>query len=193
MKKRYTPSKTFALFVLAAVFMWLSAGQAAAPDVAYEIDAVCAGAGPEYYQIELVPTTNVPGSQRARGYVDVTYDVPNVSTISVTPDGSYAQRLELSVSEMNVKREGELVAWVASPNLDSIEAIGRLDEDLTISGRVSFNKFLVILTLEPNGEELGEKWRGPIVMRGMSRSGMMHTMIGHGPLEEEPCASYGFQ
>ena len=36
-------------------------------------------------------------------------------------------------------------------------------------------------------------WTGPIVIRGMSRSGMMHTMAGHGPFEEENCAAYGYE
>jgi hypothetical protein len=30
-------------------------------------------------------------------------------------------------------------------------------------------------------------------MRGMSRSGRMHTLAGHGPFEAEPCAKYGFR
>jgi hypothetical protein len=29
-------------------------------------------------------------------------------------------------------------------------------------------------------------------MRGMSRSGMMHTMAGHGPFQQENCARYGY-
>jgi hypothetical protein len=35
-------------------------------------------------------------------------------------------------------------------------------------------------------------WTGPIVFRGMSRSGMMHTMVGHGALQMENCSSYGY-
>ena len=37
-----------------------------------------------------------------------------------------------------------------------------------------------------------ERWSGPIVFRGMSRSGMMHTMVGHGALQKENCAAYGY-
>ncbi|MDE2875730.1 MAG: hypothetical protein OXU69_07275 [Gemmatimonadota bacterium] len=32
-----------------------------------------------------------------------------------------------------------------------------------------------------------------VVIRGMSRSGMTHTMAGHGPFEEENCAAYGYE
>ena len=42
------------------------------------------------------------------------------------------------------------------------------------------------------GEEPGAMWTGPVVSRGMSRSGLMHTMAGHGPFETEPCAVYGY-
>ena len=55
-----------------------------------------------------------------------------------------------------------------------------------------WNKFLVFVTLEP-AEATGEaRWQGPVVMRGLSRSGLMHTMAGHGPYEQEPCAVYGY-
>ena len=67
-----------------------------------------------------------------------------------------------------------------------------LDADTTTSGRVDWNKFLVLVTLEPS-TEVTNRWLGPVVMRGMSRSGMMHTLAGHGPYENEPCLKYGFK
>ena len=60
------------------------------------------------------------------------------------------------------------------------------------TARVDWNQFLVVVSLEPSADQIGARWSGPIVMRGLSRSGFMHTMAGHGPFEEENCAAYGY-
>ena len=38
-----------------------------------------------------------------------------------------------------------------------------------------------------NGDKGGNAWKGPILMQGISRSGMMHSAAGHGPFEVENC------
>jgi len=85
-----------------------------------------------------------------------------------------------------------LVAWVTTPQLDQIKPLGRFSEELRVDGQTDWNKFLLVVTLEPASGDLGDIWSGPIVARGMSRSGLMHTMAGHGPFETEPCAVYGY-
>ena len=70
--------------------------------------------------------------------------------------------------------------------------MGALDENLRADGRVTWNKFIVVVTLEPEDDPAAEMWSGPVVFRGMSRSGMMHTMVGHGALQQENCAAYGY-
>lgn len=147
----------------------------------------------EYYQVELVATSSVPGLGGVTGHVDVN-PARSVSTVSVGRDGSYLYDLQIHVANLRPARDDEVyTAWVASNDLSRIVHLGTLETDQGLRGAVSFNKFLVIITLEPNDREVGEKWRGPIVTRGMSRSGFMHTMIGHGPLQEESCAVYGFR
>ena len=70
--------------------------------------------------------------------------------------------------------------------------IGTLDDTHRIRGEVAWNKFLVVVSLEDEPDAVA-RWSGPIVLRGLSRSGMMHTMAGHGPYSSEPCATYGYQ
>ena len=93
---------------------------------------------------------------------------------------------------MRVPRQGRLVAWVTTPDIDQIERIGALDENLRATGSVSWNKFIVVVSLEAANDVDQGRWAGPIAFRGMSRSGMMHTMVGHGALQEENCAAYGY-
>ena len=153
--------------------------------------ATCQG-GPPYYAFELVTTRNVPGTGLATGTVEASVSADSPFSIQLSPDGSYAYDLHVSLSRMRVPRQGQLVAWVTTSEIDRIERMGALDEDLETSGRVDWNKYIVVITLEPSDDPDQDMWSGPIVMRGMSRSGMMHTMVGHGALQQENCAAYGY-
>ena len=77
-------------------------------------------------------------------------------------------------------------------NYKKSDNINYLDGDIESQMGIDWNKFLVLVTLEPS-TEVTNRWFGPVVMRGMSRSGMMHTLAGHGPYEHEPCLKYGFK
>ena len=85
--------------------------------------------------------------------------------------------------------------WITTPNLDKIKRLGVLSDEKVsqVSGQVDWNKFLVVVTLEPSVADDDRMWVGPIIMRGISRSGLMHTMAGHGPFEREPCQKYGYR
>ncbi len=148
-------------------------------------------AGPEYYAFPLAPTGRVPGTGLARGRADVTFE-GSPFPVALTADGSYAYTVAVTLERMRPPREGVLVAWVTTPELDRVERLGALGEDLRIRGPVSWNKFLLVITLEESDAPDAGTWSGPIVFRGMSRSGAMHTMIGHGPFQQENCAAYGF-
>ena len=146
---------------------------------------------PPYYAIDLVTTKKVPGARMAKGTGQVTY-APSPFGIALTPDGQYIYDLDISVERLKPARKGVYVAWVSTPNLDQVERIGVLNENMQVQGKVGWNKFIVIVTLESSAEDLGEIWTGPVVVRGLSRSGLMHTMAGHGPFQQEPCAVFGY-
>ncbi len=133
----------------------------------------------------------MPGSGQASGVGLITF-VSSPFGLAVAPDGSYVYDLILSTERLASPREGTYVVWVTTPSLDRVRLVGALDEQGGIRGRVEWNKFLVVVTLEPRLDPESTLWSGPIVMRGMSRSGMMHTMAGHGPFETENCAVYGY-
>lgn len=150
------------------------------------------GIGPEYYGFALAATGNIPGTGLARGRAEVSTPASSPFPVAVGADGSYVQTVAVSIERMRQPREGRLVAWVTTTELDRIELLGVLDDELRTTGSVSWNKYLVVVTLEPVDAPPGDTWSGPIVFRGMSRSGAMHTMIGHGALQQENCAAYGF-
>ena len=146
---------------------------------------------PAYYAIDLVTTKRVPGARMARGKADVVF-AQSPFGIALTPDGQYVYELRIAVEKLAPPRAGRYVAWVTTPSLDQRVRIGALDDDHRITGQVAWNKFLVVVTLEEDDAEGQASWQGPVVVRGMSRSGLMHTQAGHGPFETEPCAVYGY-
>ena len=143
-----------------------------------------------YYGIDMVPTKRVPGTGAGVGIGVVTFSKSPYG-VSVTPDGTYVVDVQLVLDRIKQPKRGVLIAWATKDDLTEVKRLGTLDASLRASGQVSWNKFLLVVTLEPSAEPT-DIWSGPVVMRGMSRSGLMHTLAGHGPFEKEPCAKYGF-
>lgn len=149
-------------------------------------------AGPEYYAFPLAATGNIPGTGFARGRAEIAVPARSPFPVALTADGSYVYDVQVAIDNMRAPRSGTLVAWVTTPDLDRVERLGSLGDTLRASGRVSWNKFIVVVTLESADDPEAASWSGPIVFRGMSRSGAMHTMVGHGALQQENCTSYGY-
>lgn len=145
---------------------------------------------PPYYAIELVTTRRVPGSARATGVVDVTFQ-PSPFGVALAPTGEYVYALSLAIDGLAPARDGAYVVWLTTPDLSEVVKVGVLDDTHRIRGEVAWNKYLVVVSLEAE-PQAAARWSGPIVLRGMSRSGLMHTMAGHGPFDSEPCATYGY-
>jgi len=147
---------------------------------------------PAYYAVDLVTTRKLPGSGRASGTAHVTFAASPFG-VALAPDGSYLYDVDVRLTDMKTPAAGVLVAWVTTTEVDRTRRLGALDDHMSVEGQVSWNKFLVVVTLEPTDDPAAETWSGPIALRGMSRSGMMHTMAGHGPFQQELCAKYGYR
>lgn len=148
--------------------------------------------GPEYYQFPMVSTRRVPGTGNATGVGEVAF-AQSPFGVALAEDGSYHYDFTVRFERLRPPRSGAYVVWTTTPELDQVVLAGELADPVAFSGKVAWNKFLVVVTLEPVFDPDATIWTGPIVIRGMSRSGMMHTMAGHGPFEEENCAAYGYE
>jgi len=146
----------------------------------------------DYYAIELVPTGRVPGTRLSKGVAYSTAAPSPFFGVALAPTGEYLHDLDIRVEGLRQPPEGAYVAWVTDTEISEVIRLGPLDESFRVNGPVTWNKFLVVITREPTTEPT-DTWEGPIIMRGMSRSGRMHTLAGHGPFQAEPCAKYGFQ
>ncbi len=146
--------------------------------------AECAPPDPLF--VRLVPTAHANG---ATGSVDLRF-APSPFGVTLTRDGHHDLALEMRVEGMRLAAGTVAVAWAATPDLGDVVRLGTLGEDGTLEGRIALNKFLVFVTAETDPD--AERWNGPVLLRGASPSGRMHSMAGHGPFEGEPCAVIGF-
>ena len=144
----------------------------------------------DYYNIRMSPTQRAPG---AVGYVTKTF-AQSPFGVGVSVDGRYVYDVHLAVDGLRGPPNVEYTVWVAPPNLSPIVRLGVLNEEFEINGQVNLNKFIMFVTAEQpgswdpaNADRPGNAWSGPILMQGISRSGMMHAASGHGPFEVENC------
>ena len=163
---------------------------AAGERVAVADPMLTCSAGPEYYRIDLVSTRKLPGTYAASGFVDVQY-ARSPFGVALSPTGQYVYDFDVKLADVKAQPKGHYVVWLATPTLQDVQHVGPLSAQFEVSGQVTFNKFLVVVSLEQDGYDIA-RWTGPIAFRGLSRSGKMHTSIGHGLFQDEPCVQYGF-
>ena len=174
----------------------LAAPRAIAAVIPSSVATPCAATavpGPNlpYYAIDLVKTGRVPGTGRSSGTAQASF-ARSPFGVSIARDGTYIYDLTIGFERLKPPKQGHYTVWLTNSRVDDVKRLGVLDQNDSVHGRVAWNKYLVVMTLEPTDDPAATKWSGPIVSRGMSRSGMMHTMAGHGPYESEPCVKYGF-
>lgn len=126
--------------------------------------------------IGLIGTARASG---ARGFVRIT-STPSPFIMTMTASGHLVLDLEFVVEGLldPAPLGGDTyVAWVASPQLDTYQRIGPLEDRARARGSTDLNKWLAVITVE-NGPG-GEKPAGPIVAHGLSPSGRLQSFQGH--------------
>jgi hypothetical protein len=137
------------------------------------------------FTFDLVPTAAANG---ARGTVALRFGASPFG-VTVTGNGNHSYNAVIETSGLPTGRP--LIVWATTPALDEVVRLGPLGEDGAIRSPIALNKFLVFVTAEESATV--ERWAGPILLRGISPSGRMHTMAGHGPFQGEACGNFGFR
>lgn len=150
-------------------------GFAAGPETPRALGATVDRCDP--IRVALAPTAAAPG---ALAYMELTMAAAPFG-VAVSPDGRYVYDVTVGVERLR-RRAGETyVVWAATPELDRVRKLGILEESGAVQGRVEYNKFLVFVTAEASADL--DRWEGRILLTGLSPSGLMHTMRGHGIFE----------
>ncbi len=127
------------------------------------------------YCIQLLPTRDFT---EARGYVEMARPVSPFG-LTVTREGR--QRYELMLDIKGLPElgpdDGHWVLWASPLTLDPVLNLGEVGNGHASVGEVSFNKFMLVISLE--SDLGGEARKGPLVLRGRSPSSRMepHDMF----------------
>lgn len=149
----------------------------------------CASFGdPDYYSFELERTDKAPSVRLASGRASVS-SPSSPFGLAVARDGTLTQRIEVSVDAVESSGHGQglLVAWAADPNLERVVRLGEVSVERPAVGEIALNKVMVFVTLEESLDRTAERWQGPVVLVGRSRSARIQSMASHGSFEPEPC------
>jgi hypothetical protein len=69
------------------------------------------------------------------------------------------------------------VAWAATPDLTQWVRLGVVRNGISTVGPVEFNKFLLVITAEPDSAAATHS--GPTVLHGTSPSGWLQSFVTH--------------
>jgi hypothetical protein len=133
------------------------------------------GAGP--YEFRLAPGPAVPGAQ---GAVQLLFaDSP--FGVAATADGRLSYEVRLTATGLpeasTLGPYRAYVAWEVSPDLAQWQRLGPVGNGTTTVGRAEWNKFLVVVTAEPDTAPAAHS--GPTVLHGTSPSGWLQRFLSH--------------
>ncbi len=108
---------------------------------------------------------------------------------AVTAQGFPVYDLELSVRGLRTPKSlgstGSYVVWLTTPKLDRTEKLGPVDPAGTFHFRVStMNKFILVVSLEESSDVT--KRSGPVMLRGISPSGLLQSFASHELFDNMP-------
>ncbi len=159
---------------------------AVTPDIPRLVDAM-PWVGACLLTPEVVPLSGTQSAPGSRGSMTLTQP-GSPFEITVDEGGFQTFDIEIQVDRMRRRHGAVYVAWAAKPELDEWMQLGTLSEENRLEARVAWNQFLVFVSEEASADV--ERWQGPIMLTGLSPSGRLHTMAGHGPFEAMNCQLY---
>jgi hypothetical protein len=146
-------------------------------------NAATTDSGPAKPEFRLAPT---PQGRPGSGVVQL---VPTQSPfgIAATRDGRLVYDLDIAVSGLPpASALGPYTgyeAWVATPKLDVVRALGPIQNGAALQGEADWNKFTVIISAE--SPPVGHKWSAAVALIGRSPSSLMQSFASH-PLFSTP-------
>jgi hypothetical protein len=130
--------------------------------------------GMDLQRILLQPTSEARGAAGS-GFL---YPAPSPTGIAVTQDGHLTYDVEVTFSGLG--QPGQVthyIAWIAEPTLIKVFNLGEVTNGTKRFPNISLNKIILLITLENSAKPAARS--GPIVLRGISPSGLLQSFVGH--------------
>lgn len=141
---------------------------------ASSFDGAARADGP--YDIALFPTTAAPA---ASGHARLVYAASPFG-VAVTTDGRAKYDVQVTAAGLpaaGTSRTAAYVAWATSTDLAQWVRLGTVTNGTTTVGHVDMNKFLLVVTAEPDSS--ARTHAGPTVLHGTSPSGWLQNFLSH--------------
>jgi hypothetical protein len=127
-----------------------------------------------------IPLFNTPTAPTAKGSARLLYSASPFG-IAVTADGvaSYDVRLDLSglPDPTSIGAFKAYVAWAVTPDLSQWDRLGSVGNGTATLGRAVTNKFLLVITAEPDSAPRTRA--GPTILHGTSPSTWLQSFLTH--------------
>jgi hypothetical protein len=127
------------------------------------------------------------GSSSACGQVAL---VPAWSPFGIAVAETGQERYDLTLVTSTVPRpkgapaaDSLYVAWITTADLTQVRQIGVVHPGEPLHASVDWPTIMVVISLERSLDK--SRWQGPIVLRGLSHSGLMIPLFGH-PIFNRP-------
>jgi hypothetical protein len=141
---------------------------------ASSLDGAARTDGP--YDIALFPTAAAPA---ASGRARLVYAASPFG-VAVTADGRARYDIQVTAAglpDTASARTAGYVAWATSTDLTKWVRLGTVKNGTTTVGHVDMNKFLLVITAEPDSSAATHA--GPTVLHGTSPSGWLQNFLSH--------------
>jgi len=129
------------------------------------------------YDISLVPGPAAPGAEGSARllFADSPFGV------AVTEDGRHSYNVRITATGLpepaTLGSYRAFVAWEVSTDLAKWHRLGTVGNGTTTVGRAEWNKFLLVITAEP--DSVPSTHSGPTVLHGTSPSGWLQRFLSH--------------
>ena len=133
---------------------------------------------PDLFKIDLRPTTAAPSASG----VALLSPARSPFGLALTRDGRVIFDLSFTATGLpapsTLGRFDSYVLWAARDDLGEMQKLGVVKSGQSVTSRVSYNKFLIVVTAESGAASAANKWTGPIVLRGFAPSALLENFSG---------------
>jgi hypothetical protein len=108
--------------------------------------------------------------------------------VSVDEDGRVQYDLRIEVAGLPAVEGESYHVWITAPSLDPIAHLGAIDAEGSAAGATDWHQLMVVISREDAGRTVanGERWSGPIVLRGFSAGARVTPMAQHSLFQQSP-------
>jgi len=108
--------------------------------------------------------------------------------VSVDEDGRVQYDLTVEVAGLPEVEDESYQVWLTTPTLDRIVSVGTVDPTGTLTSTTDWHQLMVVVSREPADRVVaeGERWSGPIVLRGFSAGARVTPLAQHSLFQQTP-------